>query len=244
MIPQTVQALTFDYGNTIIPFGARQVAACDRAFADALRHLYGPVAHGLLEDRGTYDRAAPYAGPEYRERTWTEMTEATVRELYNRNPALREREWLVHARFDAFVKSVLVEPGTIAALETLGRRYRLALLSNYPDGSAIRESLRKTGLDAFFNPVIVSADIGRVKPHPLMFRTLLDQLGMPAPQVAFIGDNWLADVQGAKRAGLFSVWFRRWEPPEPMPLHASDLPPDLSVNSLEELLQLIPEKKT
>ena len=159
--------------------------------------------------------------------------------LYGRAPTGAELQTLLRTRFDAFVEVVAADPDTVPVLERLAPRVRLALLSNYPDAPAIRESLRRTGLAPFLDPVLISADLGRVKPHPLPFRLMREALALPPEQILYVGDNWLADVQGARRAGWHSVWVTRWAPPEEMPRTAGDLQPDAVIPALRDLPALL-----
>ncbi|MBP7276185.1 MAG: HAD family hydrolase [Kiritimatiellae bacterium] len=239
--PNRIQALVFDYGNTVVPFGAREIARCDAALAAALGERYGPPDVNRLTAIRNEDRMAPYRGdpPEYRENNLPRITARAVRMLYGKEPSPDDLQRLILSRFQAFVDAVSAPEPVPPLLERLAARYRLALCSNYPDGSAIRASLKRTGLDRFFDPVIVSADYGFVKPHPALFRELLRALGLAAENVAFIGDNWLADVQGARCAGLWSVWCRQWEAPESMPRSADDLAPHAEIRHLTELEAMI-----
>ena len=232
-----IQAVVFDYGNTLIEFSARQAHACDARLAATLTTLFGPHDPAALRRIRSADRSAPYAGdpPEYRENDLPAITRAAVETLHGRAPTDAELQTLLQTRFDAFVEVVTADPDTVPVLERLAPRCRLALLSNYPDAPAIRESLRRTGLARFLDPVLVSADIGRVKPHPLPFRLMQDALGLPPEQILYVGDNWLADVQGSRRAGWRSVWVTRWAPPEEMPRSAGDLQPDAVIPALRDL---------
>jgi putative hydrolase of the HAD superfamily len=232
-----IKAVVFDYGNTLIEFSARQAHACDDRLADSLTALFGPHDPHALRRIRRADRNAPYAGdpPEYLENDLPAITRATVNALYGRDPSDAELQTLLQTRFDAFVEVVTADPDTLPVLDRLAPRFRLALLSNYPDAPAIRESLRRTGLARFLDPVLVSADIGRVKPHPLPFRLMQEALALPPDAILYVGDNWLADVQGSRRAGWRSAWVTRWAPPEDMPRSAADLQPDATIPALREL---------
>jgi putative hydrolase of the HAD superfamily len=239
VIPDRIRALVFDYGNTVVPFGPPEIARCDEALAAAMERLYGPVDRARLAALRNEDRLAPYAGdpPAYRENDLAAITARAVRVLTGREPAPEDLKALILTRFNAFVESIVVPDTLPPLLDALARRYRLGLCSNYPDAGAIRASLRRTGLDRRFDPVIVSADVGRVKPHPAMFDAVRAALDLPAHEIAFIGDNWLADVQGARRAGLWTAWCVRWDAPEAMPRRPDDLQPDTVLTRLEALLE-------
>jgi putative hydrolase of the HAD superfamily len=137
------------------------------------------------------------------------------------------------------VEVVRAEPDVAAFLRRLRTRYAVGLLSNYPDGVAIRASLANVGLSACFDSVVVSGDIGLVKPHPDVFSASMKELGVKPEQTLFVGDNWLADVQGAKRAGMYAAHFTRWTPPEHFERRPDDLEPDFSIDRLQELMPLL-----
>ena len=236
-----IRAVVFDYGNTLIEFSARQAAACDADLGTAMERLYGACDRALLRRIREADRWAPYAGdpPAYRENDLPAITRQAVERLYGRAPSPAELEDLLRVRFDAFLRATEAPPETREVLGRLASRYRLALLSNYPDSRAIRESLRRTRLAEFLDPVLISADLGRVKPHPFLFTKMEEALGLPPTAIVYVGDNWLADVQGARRAGWRSVWVTRWNPPENPPRHAGDLDPHATIGSLAELPGLL-----
>jgi HAD superfamily hydrolase (TIGR01549 family) len=234
---QVIQAVVFDYGNTLVEFGRSQTETCDAALADAVTRLYGPMDRDRLRAIRDRNRMAPYAGdpPEYRENDLRAITAGLVRELYGVEPSLKEIEILLRVRFEVFVRVTQASDGVAALLGLLRRRYRLGLLSNYPDGDAIRASLRQTGLDVYFDSVVVSADVGYAKPHPLPFETIARNLGLPPEPILLVGDNWLADVQGGRRAGMYVAQSIQWMPPEQFARRPGDFEPHLILRDLAEL---------
>ncbi|HRZ82698.1 MAG TPA: HAD family hydrolase [Candidatus Hydrogenedentes bacterium] len=236
-----VKAVVFDYGNTLIAFGREQVDQFDALLLEAVTAEFGPPDPAQYKARRDADRMFPYQGdpPSYRENDVREMTAGLIREVYGVEPSGGALDRLIAVRQEAFVRVVRVEPETLSFLRRLGAKYRLALLSNYPDGDAIRASLDDTGIAPFLEHALVSGDLGLCKPHPDVFRAVLDALALPPEAVLFVGDNWLADVQGARRAGMQVAHFRRWIPPEHFPEQPGDVSPHVSVATLGELLPLL-----
>ncbi len=235
-----IKAIVFDYGNTLVEFGPDQVSACDAALAATLAEHFGPPDPDRLKAIRNRNRMAPYHGdpPEYRENNLPQISLDLVRELYGVEPPRPALNAILRTRFQAFVDAVAAPDYLPDLLETLHQRYRLGLLSNYPDGHAIRASLQKTGLDRYLETVVVSGDVGHVKPHPLPFRVLLSEMMLTPDEVLFVGDNWLADVQGARRAGLTVVHLRQWTPAETFHPQSGDLLPDAEITHLSELPDL------
>jgi len=239
--PIPVKAVVFDYGNTLVAFGREQVDQFDALLLEAVTAEFGPPDPAQYKARRDADRMFPYQGdpPSYRENDVREMTAGLIREVYGVEPSGGALDRLIAVRQEAFVRVVRVEPETLSFLRRLGAKYRLALLSNYPDGDAIRASLDDTGIAPFLEHALVSGDLGLCKPHPDVFRAVLDALALPPEAVLFVGDNWLADVQGARRAGMQVAHFRRWIPPEHFPEQPGDVSPHVSVATLGELLPLL-----
>ncbi len=95
------------------------------------------------------------------------------------------------------------------ALERLRARYRLYALSN---GNA---DLHRCGIADLFDGHVTAAAAGAAKPDPRIFGHLLREAGVRAADVLHIGDDPLADVVGATRAGMQAVWLNRTSRPWP-----------------------------
>ncbi|MCR4778209.1 MAG: YjjG family noncanonical pyrimidine nucleotidase [Lachnospiraceae bacterium] len=67
--------------------------------------------------------------------------------------------------------------------------------------------IRSTGLDAYLEDVFVSEDLGVNKPAKEYFDICLGKISEPKENCIVIGDSLSSDMQGAKNAGLSSVWF-------------------------------------
>jgi putative hydrolase of the HAD superfamily len=112
----------------------------------------------------------------------------------------------VESYFSAFIEHVRLIPGTMEMLETLKGEYRLGLLSNFTHSPAAMNIINVLGLSPYFEVMLISGDLGYRKPHPSVFRELVDGLGVPAEHIAYVGDDPQADVLGAHQAGLNPIW--------------------------------------
>ena len=232
-----VRAIVFDYGNTLVEFGKTQIAMCDKALIDGLQKLYGRVDREGVRRIRDKNRMAPYAGdpPMYRENDLQEITADLVRELYGVEPSREEMAEILRGRLEVFVQTVEISEAVRSLLARLAGRYPLGLLSNYPDGHAIRASLEKERIGSFFASVVVSADIGFIKPHPLPFSATVSKLAVPPEAILFVGDNWLADIQGGKRAGMRVAHTIQWSPYEHFDHQPGEFEPDFVLQDLMEL---------
>jgi putative hydrolase of the HAD superfamily len=98
-----------------------------------------------------------------------------------------------------------------AALDALSGR-PMALVTN--GASCLqREKLAASGLEARFDAVVVSGDLGIGKPDAAVFRHALELLG--ASHGVMVGDSLDRDIDGALAAGLDAVWINRFGQPGP-----------------------------
>ena len=83
--------------------------------------------------------------------------------------------------------------------------------------------------------IVVSGEVGYVKPHRLLFSTVADKLGIEPHQAVFVGDNWLGDVQGAKRFGMWAVHTVQFDTLEIFDREDGHHDADLTIRHLREL---------
>jgi putative hydrolase of the HAD superfamily len=233
--PERLRAILFDYGSTLVEFSQRQVDLCGQALAEALSERYGPVDSSRLAAMREADRLAPYQDG-YRENSVPAITRRLIRALYNLEPSDQDVSEICRIRFAAFVDSIAPPgPEVVKLLSRLRQRYRLGLVSNYPEGRALRASLDRVELKDCFDTVVVSGDVGFVKPHPAPFRAALADLDIDPASAAYVGDNWLADIQGAKKLGMQAIWTRQFASPESFKPQPGDLEPDVEIACLADL---------
>jgi putative hydrolase of the HAD superfamily len=145
-----------------------------------------------------------------------------------------------HAADDLFADYTAHYPGyatlspgaqaTLISLRADGRK--TGIISN---GSAVVQNgkIDATGLRPLVDAVLISETEGLRKPDRRIFELALHRIGVAAHETIFVGDNPIADVDGARNAGLIAVWFRgtsAW--PEGV------TPPEHAVTTLPEVLAL------
>jgi FMN phosphatase YigB (HAD superfamily) len=97
-------------------------------------------------------------------------------------------------------------PDAIACLEALRRAgYRIGLAGNQPEG--VEDVLH--ALDLPVDLIASSAGWGVEKPAPEFFARVVALAGVPAAQIAYVGDRVDNDVAPAARAGMLAVFLRR-----------------------------------
>lgn len=117
-------------------------------------------------------------------------------------------------------------------IDALRPHYRLAVLSN-SDNDFLMACLEQNGLR--FDTVVTSEQAHAIKPDPAIFLELAHRLDLPPERILYAGDNPVADVLGARRAGLKVAWINRSGRRRPRRVP----PPDLRLRSLRELLPFL-----
>jgi HAD superfamily hydrolase (TIGR01549 family) len=100
-------------------------------------------------------------------------------------------------------------PGAAEAVVRLHEAgYRLGLVADGPMAT-FQNVLGAYGLLSRFSVQAISEVVGVEKPHPAMFETALDALGIQPEEygrVVMIGNNLERDIAGANALGMISVW--------------------------------------
>ena len=103
---------------------------------------------------------------------------------------------LIEALYAVMAAQWVAFDDTLPVLRELrARGIRIVVLSNI--GMDIRAHLQDIGVADVVDGIVLSYEVGLVKPQPEIFQHALDLLGLPASQTLMVGDSWRADSGGA-----------------------------------------------
>jgi putative hydrolase of the HAD superfamily len=119
--------------------------------------------------------------------------------------------------------------------------YRIAMIAN-GNSTSIRNIIQNTGLQDYFDSVVISEETGIEKPYQRIFKVALAKLGVRPENAVMVGNRIDADILGANRAGMKSVWFR-WNGRHSETIDSSQEKPDFTIASLLELPGLLASMK-
>jgi putative hydrolase of the HAD superfamily len=121
-------------------------------------------------------------------------------------------------------------PEAASTLEELRwRGFKLAIISNFVD--TLDAVCMTHGLTDYFEVIVSSVGAGAMKPDARIFLKTLARLGVDPKEAWHVGDNYWADVLGARAAGMTPVFVDRV---------GVDARLDcLSVTSLDQVLPLL-----
>jgi putative hydrolase of the HAD superfamily len=196
----TLRAVLFDVDFTLCRPGPE---------LSAERYVRVAARHGAELDVSAYDEARESAAldlkrhPElvHDETIWHAFTEDIFvrmggpKAIASECATEIERGWAKSENFELY-------EDVLPVLEEL-RAYslKLGLVSNGIRDLSEFVAHHRLDVDA----IVDSRSHGRVKPHPTIFRTALDRLGVGAEQAAMVGDSLAEDVQGARALGLRAI---------------------------------------
>jgi HAD superfamily hydrolase (TIGR01662 family) len=236
-----LKVIFFDFGSTLIytknPWPPIYEQA-DRALVGVLQHAGIP-----LDIRAFSSEFESFLDNYYAERgssTIEKTTLSVLSEILATNgfrsvpkPTLREA---LDAMYAVTQQNWYLEADAIPTLEILRERgLRLGMISNTSDDENVQQLLDWWGLRPYFENVITSAGCGIRKPDERIFRLALDQFNVPPEQTAMVGDTPDADILGANRLGINSIWItRRVTGLDPLPAR-----PDAIVSTLSEIPSII-----
>lgn len=123
-------------------------------------------------------------------------------------------------------------PHAIDVLEYLAPQYNLYILSN-GFCELQYQKMRSAGIDSYFKKVILSDDLGVMKPWPQIFHYALSATQSELQESLMIGDSWEADIAGAHGIGMHQAYYNV--------ANRTDLPfaPTFQLKDLKELTEIL-----
>jgi HAD superfamily hydrolase (TIGR01549 family) len=127
-----------------------------------------------------------------------------------------------------------VAAGIVDALGRLRASGGSSIVVTNGQSAVQRAKLDHTGLAKLVDRVVISEEVGVVKPDPRIFAIALDGLADPA-DAWMVGDNLEADILGAARAGLSTAWVSNADPPPTSPIRPEIVCPTAAL-CIDEIL--------
>jgi 2-haloacid dehalogenase len=219
--------LTFDCYGTLIDWETGILRSLRPILA---KHAVSIDDEPLLERYGELEAAAE-AGPF---KCYREVLEGVVRGLGARLRFAPSDEEV--RGFPDSVAGWPPFPDTVAALQRLASRFKLAVISNVDDDLF---ALSARLLHAPFAHVITAQQARSYKPSHNNFQTALDKIGVPKEKVLHVAQSLYHDIAPANVLGWRCVWVnRRAGKGGSGATKPSTATPDLEVSSLKALADL------
>jgi putative hydrolase of the HAD superfamily len=120
-------------------------------------------------------------------------------------PELDVQEWKERWN-EKFGDYQVLMPGVKKTLPLLKEKYKLGVLTN-GDAKFQRKKVVNSKIDKYFDVIIATGEYGINKPDPRIYKIAAKQMGLKPKEIAFIGDTFATDIQGAVNAGMMPIWF-------------------------------------
>ncbi|MBI3158955.1 MAG: HAD family phosphatase [Chloroflexi bacterium] len=111
----------------------------------------------------------------------------------------------IPAMLAEFYAGDVVDYALVAELRRLKGGYRLVLVSNHLP--TLRREMQGWGIDHAFHHLVISAEVGLMKPDPAIFEMALEKAGCLAEEAVFV-DDYEPHVAAARALGLHAIRFQ------------------------------------
>lgn len=112
---------------------------------------------------------------------------------------------------DEFFGGDVIDYELVDFIRSLRGRAGVGLISNAWDG--MRPHLARIGLLDLFQPVVISAEVGMMKPEAGIYRFALEQAQVKANEAVFV-DDMPANIEACEQVGMKGILFK--DPQEAM----------------------------
>jgi FMN phosphatase YigB (HAD superfamily) len=127
--------------------------------------------------------------------------------LRARAPCLPDGEYEHLERVFGLHELGRVPPEYAALLRGLAATHALGLVANiWSKKDLWLRELERAGVLGLFRSLVFSSDTASIKPSRVLFERAFHAFGVARSEVLFVGDSLRCDIEGAKAAGLATVW--------------------------------------
>jgi len=111
---------------------------------------------------------------------------------------------------EAYIRAYRTEwkwvEGAREVFELLSREYKTGLITN-GFAETQKKKVEDFRLHELAGPVIISEEVGFLKPSPEIFSHAEAQAGVSGTDILYVGDNFMSDIVGGNEAGWQTAWF-------------------------------------
>ena len=195
--PQPIRGVIFDIHSTLIDQGDAD-GWLDAALAAAPHPLTPPARRELVAFLDRIWEGARISDPESTRDLSFEAHSRVFHELIDAGPGVDRA--LAEALYATLLDTWHAYDDTLPTLKSLREAgVRTCLLSNA--GVPVRTVLEREGMVGWFDDIVLSYEVGCVKPDRRIFEEALHRLELTAPEVLMVGDN-ANDDGGATHLGM------------------------------------------
>ena len=118
---------------------------------------------------------------------------------------LRRPEVETQAIRDEFFAGDVLDRELLDFIRSLRPKYKTGLISNaWPD---MRDYIIEQNFDDAFDNMVISAEIGVMKPEARIYQLALEQAGVSADEAVFV-DDFIENIEACEKLGMHGIHFR------------------------------------
>ncbi len=196
----------FDIDNTLLDNDVAQTSAANSIYIqnNELQNLYPEKDFPGIWNDITEKYVKQYVEGKL---TFQQQRQARIKDIFKIKSDESEINLIFEDYLAAYEKNWQLYPDVIPILE----RYKDTPKGIISNGDKVqqRQKLKKTGIDHYFDVIVISDDIGIFKPDPAIFLHAVKLAEKEPAQCYYIGDQVDTDAKAAMDAGLTGVWLNR-----------------------------------
>lgn len=216
------KAILFDLDDTLI----NRDQAVDKMFSLILEKCYEGVPHPAKDEM--LHRFREYDKGSYGDNNKINVLESLFDEFppHYRLPRQDIQDFWNHH----FPRCFSINQHTLTILNTIKQHVKVGIITN---GSTQRQKAKilNSGLNSYFDTIIISEEVGMTKPDKRIFELALDELNVQPEDVLFVGDHLEKDISGCQHAHMKGIWFN----PQRIK-NDTDIKPYAEIDSFDRLI--------
>ena len=184
----SIRAVLFDLGGVIV---RTDYQAPRQHLAERLGMEYDDLVKIVFDSDSGYQASIGAIPPEAH---WASVIKRLKR------PASE----LEAIRHDFFAGDI-IDRTLLDFLRSLRGKYKTGLISNA--WGDLREYLQREKIEDAFDHMIISAEVGAVKPEAKIYQIALEQVGVKPKEMVFV-DDFAVNIEGCEKVGIKGILFK------------------------------------
>lgn len=187
----SIRAVFFDLGGVIL---RTEYQAPRQHLAEKLGMEYDDLVKVVFDSESGYQASMGAITPD-------EHWAAVIKRL--KRPA-SEMDAIRHE----FFAGDIIDRTLLEFLRSLRGTYKTGLISNA--WGDLRDYIVREKFDDAFDHMIISAEVGAVKPEAKIYKIALEQAGVHANEAVFV-DDFAVNIEGCEKVGMQGIYFEDTE---------------------------------
>ena len=176
--------------NAVYKLLSKKIKISKKRFLRLFKIANDEIKHELAGTASSHNRVLYFQ--RVIEKTHNTVNPKIILEMYN-----------IYWKF--FLENISLRKGVIDTLKKLQKdKIKIAVVTNLTTNIQLKK-IQKTKISKYVDVLVTSEESGGEKPNSIMFLLTLNKLNMLPSEVLMVGDNLIADIEGANSVGIDSV---------------------------------------